>query len=54
MKKILLSLFWIITFWLINFWSCSTVDDILNTTSHVVSSVSVTSTDTFVTVVDFW
>ena len=29
MKKILLSLFWIITLWLINFWSCFNVSDFI-------------------------
>lgn len=30
MKKILLSLFWIITLWLLNFWSCSTVSSLID------------------------
>jgi len=33
MKKILLSLFWIITIWLVNFWNCSTVPDWISSLS---------------------
>lgn len=40
MKKLLLSLFWIITLWLVNFWSCWTVSDLI-TIIHSESNISI-------------
>lgn len=44
-KKLLLSLFWIITIWLVNFWYCSTYYDIFD--SFIISSWSIDLTNTY-------